>query len=216
MSSEILSAAGQSAAQQQFRPRIVSESPPRSAIRRTSASRAGGIVQSGCDRPGDTRHSKPAEPIRHSKPLIAAPHEHNENAAAQPIIDACGVATHHNDHRCGYTGDFRPGAHVVHARAAGLRVGADSGASASGDGTVGHRREHGFVCRLLPAKSAARAHTLESMATASRRSPGVLRKRHTACTTPSRRWLASSFRRIPHHIARELNQTIRKLENQSL
>ena len=142
----------------------------------------------------ETRHSKTfAEPIRHSKPLIAA-HEHNENAAAQQIIERLqrgeriALITDAGTPAISETG-ARGGARTC----CGLARGADSGASAVVTALSATGVEHGFSFVGFYRPNRRRGAYTGSMATAPRIA-WCSTKRHTVAPTPSRRW-HMSFRR---------------------
>ena len=165
MSSEILSALWQSAAQQQFPTHALYLVATPIGNQADISIRALAVLSKvdaiACE---DTRHSKTLlNQYGIQKPLIAA-HEHNENAAAQQIIERLqrgeriALITD-----AGTPAISDPGARVVaHARAAGLRVVPIPGASAVVTALSATGVEHGFsFVGFLPAKSAARAHTLD-------------------------------------------------------
>lgn len=164
MSSEILNALWQSAEQQQFPTHALYLVATPIGNQVDISIRALAVLSKvdaiACE---DTRHSKTLlNQYGIQKPLIAA-HEHNENAAAQHIIERLK----HGERialitDAGTPAISDPGARVVtQARSAGLRVIPIPGASAVVTALAATGVEHGFsFIGFLPAKSAARAHKL--------------------------------------------------------
>ena len=164
MSSEILSALWQSAAQQQFPTHAlylvatpIGNQADISIRALVTLSKMDSIA---CE---DTRHSKALLSQYGINKLLIAAHEHNENAAAQQIIERLqrgeriALITD-----AGTPAISDPGARVVtHTRAAGLRVVPIPGASAVVTALSATGVEHGFsFVGFLPPKSAARAQVL--------------------------------------------------------
>ncbi len=164
MSSEILTALWQAAAQQQFPTHAlylvatpIGNLTDISVRALVTLSKVDAIA---CE---DTRHSKTLlNQYGIQKPLIAA-HEHNENEAAQHIIERLqrgeriALITD-----AGTPAISDPGARVVaQVHAAGLRVVPIPGASAVVTALSAAGTEHGFsFVGFLPPKAAARAQTL--------------------------------------------------------
>lgn len=166
MSSELLSALWQSASQQQFPTHAlylvatpIGNQADISIRALVTLSKVDAIA---CE---DTRHSKTLlQQYGIQKPLIAA-HEHNENEAAEQIIERLqrgeriALITD-----AGTPAISDPGARVVaQTRAAGLRVVPIPGASAVVTALSATGVEHGFsFVGFLPPKSAARAQVLSA------------------------------------------------------
>lgn len=164
MSSEILTALWQSAAQQQFPTHaLYLVATPIGNLTDISIRALTTLTKVDAIACEDTRHSKTLlQQYGIQKPLLAA-HEHNENEAAQQIVERLqrgeriALITD-----AGTPAISDPGARVVaHARAAGLRVIPIPGASAVVAALSATGVEHGFsFVGFLPPKSAARAQVL--------------------------------------------------------
>ena len=190
MSSEILSALWQSAAQQQFPTHALYLVATPIGNQADISIRALAVLSKvdaiACE---DTRHSKTLlNQYGIQKPLIAA-HEHNENAAAQQIIERLqrgeriALITD-----AGTPAISDPGARVVaHARAAGLRVVPIPGASAV------------VTVRVSPASMADTAPRLASRHTASTMGRARLRNFMVLVSFPRAPWAAVLYRMRRYH-----------------